>query len=288
MREFKISQINPSSSFPMSVVVEGDLTSFALGSYYRDSVTGAILPPYTTPAPSGNYVLISTTSFEIVGNPIYSGKYTVYSPVSNTDRPPSIYNAGKTTINTNETVPDTTPSDPPNAKTAGYVRNFSTYVISISPDRNLIIPPMTQNTDSTSLDFLGRGIVGWGEPFAQNFMDLMQTFAGNTPPASPVPGQQFFSLSEQRHKIFNGQTWEIPNLKVFGVTYRHTQSTASDTWTVNHGLELSAPYIGFWSAFVNRDGKVRPITPSSVEFINADRCVVKFTKPETGYFLIRQ
>lgn len=290
MREFKISQINPSTAFPMSVVVDGDLTSFALGKYYRDSVTEATLPPYTTPAPSGNYVLIAATTFEIVGNPVYNGKYTVYSPLSASDRQSSSFSAGKTTINANEVVRDVTPSDPPDAKTAGFVRNFSTYVISITPGKSLVIPPLTQNNTDTALDFIGRGINGWGEPYAQNFMDLMQNFAGPTPPAisKAVVGQQYYSTATKQTLVFDGTSWGVMNLKTFGTTYKHSQTVPSATWTITHSLGLEAPYIGLWNAFVNRDGAVKSIVPSSIVFTNANTCTITFTNPETGYFLIHQ
>lgn len=287
MREFKISQINPSTSFPMSVVVDGDLTSFALGKYYRDSVTGAIQPPYTTPVPGGNFVLIQTTSFEIVGNPLYNGRYTVYSPLSAGDRQPSVFAAGKTTINANEVIRPPQAGDPANATTAGYVRNFSTYVITIAPNTNITIPPLTEN-NSYSIDLVGRGINGWGEMYAQNFMDLMQNFAGPTAPAKPVIGQQHFSTVSGNNMTYNGSGWEITNIKAFGITHTHTQSAAAATWTVTHNLGLAAPFVGLWQAFVNRDGKVQPIVPSSITFTNANSCTLTFTNAETGYFLIHQ
>lgn len=286
MRQYPISRINPTTAFPASIEVTGDVTAFALGKYYQND-SGATQPFYTSPTPPPGYVLVVATTFEIRGNPKYNGHYTVYTPVSAADRPSSSFASGISTINVNEIVAPVTGTDPPGSATTGFVMNFSTYLISVAPSSTLVIPPLTQNSTDYSLNFIGRGITGWGEPFGQNYMDLMQNFASSAAPPKPVTGQFHFSIADEQVRVWNGTKWGVMNLKTFGQTYRHRQSTPAAVWTVTHNLGLAAPWIGLWQAFVDRDGAVKTIVPSSVEFISANSMKVTFTNPESGYFITR-
>lgn len=286
MRQYPITRINPSSAFPTSIEVTGNVTAFALGKYYQNEA-GATLPFYTSPTPPAGYTLVVATTFEIRGNPKYNGHYTVYTPTSANDRPSSSFASGRSTINVNEIVTPVTGTDPPGSDTTGYVVNFSTYLISVVPDKTLVIPPLSQNDTDYSLSFIGRGITGWGEPFGQNFMDLMQNFAGNSAPSKPVTGQLHYSTADEQVRVWNGSKWGVANLKTFGQTYQHRQSTAATTWTITHNLNLPAPWIGLWQAFVDRSDAVETIVPASVEFVSANSVKLTFTNAESGYFIIR-
>lgn len=79
------------------------------------------------------------------------------------------------------------------------------------------IPDYTRDTITTSLTLLGRGVVDYGEGVAENFVHLMEHFAGPTPPAKPLEGQVWFHTfnpgpppkTVNKIKVWNGVSWVV-------------------------------------------------------------------------------
>lgn len=77
------------------------------------------------------------------------------------------------------------------------------------------VPDYTRDTQTTSLTLLGRGVVDYGEGVAENFIHLMEHFAGPTPPAKPLDGQVWFHTftpgpppkTINKIKVWNGVLW---------------------------------------------------------------------------------
>jgi hypothetical protein len=73
----------------------------------------------------------------------------------------------------------------------------------------------TRDTQSTSVTLLGRGSVDYGELIAENFVHMLENFAGPTPPANPLPGQTWFHTFDagppvkavNKVKFWDGTTW---------------------------------------------------------------------------------
>lgn len=61
--------------------------------------------------------------------------------------------------------------------------------------------------------------------------------------------------------------------------YRHTQSTPSTIWTINHNLGLSYPIV---DVFYNNNGTMTKILPSSVEVLNVNTVQLTFTSAIAG------
>ena len=285
MRKIKILNINPSTSAPGSIEVTGDFTSIFQGRFYRDPITESTQPAYTDPAPVGS-VLIAATTFDIIENTKYAGRYTVYTPVDNVDELSSIYVSPKTTIRVNEVVPVLGSGDASTLASDGYLINISTYLINLGVG-NLVIPPGVDIT-TYPIEFLGRTMFGWGEVYNQNFTNIARNFAQGTAPANPFVGQTWFDTDDGQLRAYDGASWDLVNRASFGVTARHTQSVAATTWTVNHGLGLTAPYIGFVQFFVDRGAGPKMIIPSDVTFVSANQLTVSFSNAEIGYVLVRQ
>lgn len=284
MRKLKILKVNASTGGPGSIEVASDYTSIFQGKFYRNEL-GATQPAYTDPAPVA-YTLIAATTFDIVENEKYVGRYTVYTPTSVTDpTAASAFGAGKTTISINETIPPLTAEEPLTLESDGYVTNISTYLLYTGTE-NVIIPPGV--TISTyPLEFMGRGVSGWGESYAQNYLNLARNFANGAAPTSPFVGQIWYDTDDGQLRVFSGSGWDLVNKASFGVTFRHTQGTPSTTWTINHLLGLQAPYIAFMQCFVDLGAGPKLINPADVTFVSANQLVVTFTNPQVGYVLVR-
>jgi len=286
MRKIKILKVNATTGgIPGSIEVANDYTQIFQGKFYRNPLTGEVLPSYTAPAPAG-YTLIKATTFDIVENAKYGGRYTVYTPVSASDRTSSSLQAGLTQINVNETVPSLGANDPATLISDGYITNISTYLL-YTGTGTIVVPPAV-NITTYPIELMGRDSSGWGEAFTQNFVNLARNFANPTAPGSPFVGQTWYDTDDEQVRVWNGTSWELVNKASFGVTFRHTQGTAATTWTVNHGLALAAPYIAFCQFYVDRGDGPQIIIPSDVEFVTGNQLRVTFSNPEIGYVLVRQ
>lgn len=287
MRKIKILTINATSgAIPGFIEVANDYTQVFQGKYYRDSETGETAPSYTNPAPV-DYSLIKATTFDIVDNPKYAGRYTVYSPANASDSSSSTYSPprNQTLINVSELIPALGSSDSSELSSAGYITNISTYLLYTGTE-NIIVPPTVGITDYP-IEFMGRDSAGWGEAFSQNFINVARNFAHTDSPAKPFVGQTWFDTGENQMRVWNGSGWELLNGTSFGVTFRHTQGSAAAAWTINHGLNLPAPYIAFCQFFVDRGNGPQIIIPSDVRFTSANQMTVSFSNPEIGYVLVR-
>lgn len=284
MRKIKIVRVNATSGVPGSIEVAGDFSSIFQGKFYRNAA-GATLPFYTTPVPAGYSAIVATT-FDIVDNTKYYGRYTVYTPVNGADATSSSYDGTKTTIRVNEVISDLLPNEAATLRTDGSITNISTYLLSTGTG-SLVIPPGVDIADRP-IEFIGRGTAGWGEAYAQNFINLARNFANSNAPTNPFVGQTWFDMDDAQLRVYDGTTWDLVNRKSYGTTARHTQGTPSTTWTVNHLLNLPAPYIAFVQFFVDRGDGPKVILPSDVTFVSANKLTATFTNPEIGYVLVRQ
>jgi microcystin-dependent protein len=62
----------------------------------------------------------------------------------------------------------------------------------------------TFDNTSTSLTLVGRAFLGWGEPFNENFLALLENFNDVKPPRSPVTGQLWYDSTAGKMKFYNG------------------------------------------------------------------------------------
>ena len=60
---------------------------------------------------------------------------------------------------------------------------------------------------TTSIGLLGRNYVGYGEIQNENFVYLLENFAGVNPPARPLEGQSWYDSANNRLNAFDGTSW---------------------------------------------------------------------------------
>ncbi len=87
------------------------------------------------------------------------------------------------------------------------------YQIRYTDSTNLDKPALTveDNTinNSTSLQFPGRNITGYGTIIAENFLHLLEHFANDSAPENPVEGQMWYDNTPgvNQLKVYDGTTW---------------------------------------------------------------------------------
>ena len=67
----------------------------------------------------------------------------------------------------------------------------------------------TIDTTSTSISLIGKNAVNFGLPLNENFIALMQNFAGTNPPPKPVTGQIWFDTVSTSLKVWDGFRWIV-------------------------------------------------------------------------------
>jgi hypothetical protein len=82
---------------------------------------------------------------------------------------------------------------------------------------------------STDLTFIGKNYSGFGEALNENFVKLLENFAGVTRPTRPIRGQIWFDVTELKLKVYNGTSFQ----PVSSATISNTQPrtlTPGDLW----------------------------------------------------------
>jgi hypothetical protein len=67
----------------------------------------------------------------------------------------------------------------------------------------LVLDDGTVDT-TTSLKLVGRNYVGYGEIQNENFVYLLENFASENPPTTPIVGQTWFDTDVNRLNVWNG------------------------------------------------------------------------------------
>lgn len=67
--------------------------------------------------------------------------------------------------------------------------------------------PLTVDSTSTSLTFVGRGVPNFGEIHQTNFLRILENFASANPPANPSAGQMWYKSSDKLIYVYDGAQW---------------------------------------------------------------------------------
>jgi hypothetical protein len=62
---------------------------------------------------------------------------------------------------------------------------------------------------ATDLTLIGKNVTGYGEYINENFVKLLENFASTAEPNNPIAGQIWFDLTDNRLKVYNGNSFII-------------------------------------------------------------------------------
>lgn len=93
------------------------------------------------------------------------------------------------------------------------------------------------DTSSTDLTLVGRNYKGYGEAFNENFVSLLENFASTSAPSNPLKGQLWFDLSDDRLKIYDGETFRTAGGPIVSPDQPANQVTG-DLWIDNSEKKL--------------------------------------------------
>lgn len=109
--------------------------------------------------------------------------------------------------------------------------------------------------------------------------------SGTSFPSNANAGELFYRNDELKLYVHNGSTWiELSSLPSTG--YKHTQGSATTTWSVGHNLN-STDLI--FTVYVDIGGSVyKPILPSDFDFVNINNVTLTFSTAQSGYALFKK
>jgi len=84
------------------------------------------------------------------------------------------------------------------------------------------------DTTTTNLTLVGKNFSGFGEYFNENFIKLLENFAGSSAPGAPLVGQTWYDSAAQRLKIYNGETFANTGAAI--VADQQPAMIAGDMW----------------------------------------------------------
>jgi hypothetical protein len=88
------------------------------------------------------------------------------------------------------------------------------YIINKFSGEQLIVLEDGTIDTSTSLGLVGRNYVGYGETQNENFVYLLENFAGDSPPQRPLVGQLWFDTDTKLANIYDGVNWNPIGVKL--------------------------------------------------------------------------
>jgi len=145
----------------------------------------------------------------------------------------------------------------------------------------------TFDNTSTSLTLVGRAFLGWGEPFNENFLALLENFNDVKAPRSPITGQLWYDSSTGKMKFYTGAVFTP--LAVFppaseGYLYDNgsgiTQWVSTSQLTSNLNKTLF-PTVDVNSPTYNKDGYLVKNPDGSYSWVTGDTLLNKVFPPNT-------
>jgi len=140
----------------------------------------------------------------------------------------------------------------------------------------VVLEDGTLNT-TTSLGLVGRNYIGYGEIQNENFLHLLENFANNAPPPTPIAGQTWYDTTTDSLSIYTGVTW-IP---VGGATISAVEPTAvsGSLWYNTSSDQLFLYNVDKWDLIgpeaVAGFGKTRLVSETIIDSAAISRPVIK-------------
>ena len=124
------------------------------------------------------------------------------------------------------------------------------YIINKTNGEQLLILEDGRLNTETSVGLLGKNTIGYGEVQNENFVHLLENFAGRNPPSGKIlTGQVYFNTDLNQLNVYDGNQWNLIGNAVISDTAPSTttsgavwlKSTTQQLYVYNNGWQLIGP-----------------------------------------------
>ena len=137
----------------------------------------------------------------------------------------------------------------------------------------------TFDNTSTSLTLVGRAFLGWGEPFNENFLALLENFNDVKAPRSPITGQLWYDSKLGKMKFYNGSVFTA--LAVFpppSEGYLYDNGSGINQWVSSSQLSSNLnkslfPTVDVNSPTYNKEGYLVKNADGSYSWVSGDTLI---------------
>jgi hypothetical protein len=92
------------------------------------------------------------------------------------------------------------------------------------------------DTTTTDITLVGKNYRGFGEFINENFIKMIENFAGTATPGKPLTGQLWYDTGEARLKLYDGNTFRTAGGPI--VSNTQPQMVAGDIWIDNENNKM--------------------------------------------------
>jgi microcystin-dependent protein len=156
------------------------------------------------------------------------------------------------------------------------------YIVNFTDKENKVpitVYDNTSNTD-TSLKFPGRNVTGYGQIIAENFLAVLENFAGSMAPANPTEGQLWYDSAAGVLQIWDNTQWKAAsNIQKSTSEPSVEASRVGELWVDTTNQQL---YVFSGSSWIligpNYSSGLRsgPVVESVIDSDNYDRVILTF------------
>jgi hypothetical protein len=153
---------------------------------------------------------------------------------------------------------------------------MTNYVVSTAVNGTFEVPDDQINTAQLAINLIGRGVTNYGQAVAQNDINLLQNFAGPTPPIQPIIGQLWFNSTTLYLQVYTSAgTWspvsfssDLSNYATVGqlastnAALSNLASISATTLELNNYVTIAGLYTPqinwdnqYWNCWSSIDGK---------------------------------
>lgn len=121
------------------------------------------------------------------------------------------------------------------------------YVINKYNGEQLVVLDDGTLDTTTSLSFVGRNYIGYGEIQNENFLFLLENFSNANPPARAIRGQLWYDSDQSVLKIYTGTVWSpVGSATASTVSPEPADSTLGQFWYKDDTNQLYVFDDGIW------------------------------------------
>jgi phage-related tail fiber protein len=157
-------------------------------------------------------------------------------------------------------------------------------------DRLVVLEDGVLDT-TTSVGLVGKNFAGYGEIQNENFLWLLENFAGRYAPTKAIQGQLWYDSETQRIRVYDGVAWNIVGNTVVSAS-QPVDNAPGDGWLDTSSNQFYV-YDGTQFRFVGPEavtafGVTRLVSTKIKDDTNNDRAVIKATLNDTVVAIIAE